>query len=325
MPVYFHKPKQRWRWTFLRRIPGRGRVRASKLLPAGWTRAEAETYDRKETARAYALATGVSEQSPMIDAAVALYQQHRTNHQRGGKKADQHLAMLEDYYEGRPLTDLPAISQEFIADQRDALSPDTIRNRLAYLKAACRYAWKHHALTPQDPTVRMEIPSPGAARQVYVTAKDLRRLIKHFDDPEAAAVTRMAFYTGLRWIAELLPRQPEDVKRVGRQVWLSVGTTKNATPRMVPVHPAILRDLRRLPFERHWRDYYAAFERARKKAGMPHVRMHDLRHSLASAIISQGGTLSDVQAALHHKDAASAKRYSHLYPERLRRIMRRVG
>jgi len=159
---------------------------------------------------------------------------------------------------------------------------------------------------------------------VYVTVKDLNRLLREFDDPEARALTRMAFYTGLRWIAELLPRRPEDVKRVGRQVWLEAGITKNGTPRMVPVHPAILKDLKRLPFQRHWRDYYAAFERARKKAKLPGLRMHDLRHSLASAIISGGGTLSDVQAALHHQDAASAKRYSHLYPDRLRAVMRRV-
>lgn len=325
MPIYFHKPKQRWRWTYLRRIPGRGRVRASKLLPAGWSRQQAEAYDRKETARTHALATGVEQRVPLIDEAVKLYQDNRTKHQRGGKKADCHLAMLLDYYEGRPITDLPAISQEFISEQRGALAPDTIRNRLAYLKAACRYAWKHHNLTDQDPTSRMEIPSAAPGRQVYVTVPELNALLRACKDTEARAVIRMAFYTGLRWITDLLPRQPSDLKRLNGGIWLSVGMTKNGTPRMVPIHPAIRADLKRLPFKRHWRDYYGEFMKARSKAGMKHLRMHDLRHSLASEIISTGGTLSDVQAALHHQDAASAKRYAHLYPSRLRKIMRRVG
>jgi len=94
---------------------------------------------------------------------------------------------------------------------------------------------------------------------------------------------------------------------------------------MVPIHPAISKEIKMLPFTGHWRNYYKSFERARKKAGLPHVRMHDLRHSLASEIISNGGTLSDVQAALHHESVASSKRYAHLYPERVRAVMLRVG
>ncbi len=112
---------------------------------------------------------------------------------------------------------------------------------------------------------------------------------------------------------------------MGRETWLYVGETKNGTPRMVPVHPAIRNELKRLPFQRHCRDYYAAFERARQKAGMMHVTMHDLRHSLASEIISRSGTLADVQAALHHRSVVSARPYAHLYPERLTEIILKIG
>jgi site-specific recombinase XerD len=93
---------------------------------------------------------------------------------------------------------------------------------------------------------------------------------------------------------------------------------------MKPVHPAIMEDLKRLPFTRHPRTYYAAFERARERAGMPWLVAHDLRHSLASDIISRGGTLPDVQGALHHDSVQSAKRYAHLYPERLRAVLMAV-
>lgn len=323
MPVYFDQDKNRWRFTFNRKIR-RVRHRASKLLPGGWTRGRAETFERQETARLYALATGIERREPLIDEAVDLYRLHRLKGQRGGHKAERHLAALLDYYRGRPVSALPDISRKYAEEQRGALAPDTIRNRLAYLKAACRYAWKQHGLTEQDPTARMTIPPAGRGREVYVTVGQLNGLLRKYDDPEAAAVAKLAFYTGLRWISELLPRQPADVRVNRGQVWLYAGMTKNGTPRMVPVHPVIRSSLKYLPFKRHWRDYYAAFERARKRAGLPHLRMHDLRHSLASEIISRGGTLSDVQAALHHQDAASAKRYAHLYPARTRLIMLKV-
>lgn len=324
MPVYFDKQKKRWRFTFARRIKG-SRYRASKLLPAGWTRVRAEAFDRKETGDLYANATGTERREAVINEAVELYTRHRLSQHRAGHQAERHLAAIQLYWTGRPLAALPDVARTIVQTYRGVWSQDTIRNRLAYLKAACRYAWKHHGLAEHDPTSRMAIPGAGKGRQVYLTVPELNRLLKHFDDPEAAAVAKIAFYTGLRWISELLPRQPEDVKVNRGQAWLLAGTTKNGTPRMVPVHPAILPALKLLPFTRHWRDYYAAFERARKAAGLEHVRMHDLRHSLASEIISRGGTLADVQGALHHTSVVSARRYAHLYPKRLASIMLKVG
>jgi integrase len=141
-----------------------------------------------------------------------------------------------------------------------------------------------------------------------------------------AAIVRLAFYCGLRWVSELLPRQPADVCKIDGTTWLTVGKTKNGLPRMVPVHPRALADLKRLPFDRaHWRTYYAEFEAAREKINRPEVTMHDLRHSLASAIISAGGTLSDVQGALHHESMQSSARYAHLYPSRLKDVLFQVG
>ena len=324
MPVYFDRQKQRWRFVFNRVIRG-ARHRTSKLLSAGWTRGRAEAFDRQETARAYAIASGIERREPLIEEAVDLYRAHRLKQHRAGHKAERHLAALVTYYSGYPLSALPDLARRYVDEQRGALAPATIRNRLAYLKAACRYAWKHHGLTEHDPTTRMAIPGVKNERHVYLKLRDLKRLAANCEDLETRAIIRLAFYTGLRWISELLPRQPEDIRVNRGQVWLYVGLTKNGTPRMVPIHPDVRRELKRLPFRRHWRDYYAEFEKARKATNMEHVRMHDLRHSLASEIISHGGTLADVQGALHHEDAASAKRYAHLYPERLRLVMLRIG
>lgn len=323
MPCYFDSAKGRWRFQFNRLI-GNERHRASRLLPKDWNRTKAEAYARKEEGRLYALATGIEREERLIDDAVDLYIKHRIPKQRAGHKAALHLAALLPYYEGRKLSELSDVSRDF-CDAGHNLGAGTVHNRLAYLKAACRYAWKHHKICEHDPTASMDIPPANNERQVYITIPQLNALLKCFDDKESAALAKMAFYTGLRWIADLLPRTPQDVRRQGRELWLDIGPTKNGTPRMVPVHDAIRGCLRYLPFGRHWRTYYADFERARAKAELPHITMHTLRHSLASAIVSNGGTLVDVAAALHHKSVVSSKRYSHLYPERVRSIMLKVG
>src|SRR5437879_639576 len=86
MPVYVDKSKGRWRFTFNRVIAGK-RTRATKLLPKGWSRTQAEKYDREETARLYAVAAGLERPEASIGAAVALYLDHRIPNLRNGKKA----------------------------------------------------------------------------------------------------------------------------------------------------------------------------------------------------------------------------------------------
>lgn len=41
-------------------------------------------------------------------------------------------------------------------------------------------------------------------------------------------------------------------------------------------------------------------------------------------IVSAGGTLHDVSAALHHKSLASSRRYAHLSPERVKSVIFKV-
>jgi len=50
----------------------------------------------------------------------------------------------------------------------------------------------------------------------------------------------------------------------------------------------------------------------RRKAGCPDLRIHDLRHSFASAAISAGLTLAQIGELLGHKNAQTTMRYAHL-------------
>lgn len=330
MPIYYDKAKRAYRFQFNRIIEGR-RHRASRLLPAGWSQAQADAYGRQEEARLYSLASGLRQDIPLIAEAVALYLTHRVPNLRNGPKGRttaQNLALMVPWIEGRTLDALPQVARDYIAANPD-LSASTLHNRLAYLRAAVRYAHKKHQLGERDYTAGMDIPVPRNQRHVYLRVEqmeELRQAIPADDDigKDARAIVRIAFYTGLRWAAELLPRLPEDIIRVGRQAWLQTGMTKNGAPKMVPVHPAITADLKRLPFKHHQRTYYARFEEARTTLGWTDVVMHTMRHSHASALISQGETLAVVGKALAHKSPQSTTRYAHLYPEVVARAVRKM-
>jgi integrase len=62
---------------------------------------------------------------------------------------------------------------------------------------------------------------------------------------------------------------------------------------------------------------YYSWDTARKLAGMPELRIHDLRHSFASFLVNAGRSLYEVQELLGHSDIRTTSRYAHLNRERL--------
>ncbi len=60
---------------------------------------------------------------------------------------------------------------------------------------------------------------------------------------------------------------------------------------------------------RHW------FEDAVKKAGIEHIRWHDLRHSFASRLVMAGVDIRTVASLMGHKKIQMTMRYSHLSPQ----------
>ena len=62
---------------------------------------------------------------------------------------------------------------------------------------------------------------------------------------------------------------------------------------------------------------FYSWNTARRSVGLHDVRIHDLRHSFASALVNRGATLFDVQKLLGHSSPKMTERYSHLTPGRL--------
>jgi len=73
---------------------------------------------------------------------------------------------------------------------------------------------------------------------------------------------------------------------------------------------------------------YAAFDGlwygALARAGIADFRIHDLRHTCASYLASQGASLLEIADVLGHRTMAMVKRYSHLAQEHKTSVIERM-
>lgn len=164
------------------------------------------------------------------------------------------------------------------------------------------------------------------ARERYVTAEEAARLVQAAGatrNPQLAAVVRLLLLTGMR-VSELLSARWEHVD-VDRRTLL-VPMSKTGRSRYVPLAGAAVEVIEGLPRavgavflfpnprdpSRHLTTVTNGFQSARAAAGLPDIRIHDLRHSAASFMVNSGVDLFAVGKVLGHASVQSTQRYAHL-------------
>lgn len=321
MPIYRDRARGAFVFEFDRRIPGAGRVRARKRLPRSWNQAQADAFDREHCARLYAQAAGIQRCDFLIEEAVASYLTERVPHLKAGKNTAAELAGMFWAYQGRPISALADVCKAYRlkATKEDGtpLAPATLRNRIRYLVAACRYAWKEHGMAEADPGAAVTVPEVKNERQVYRGRADMLRAARAMKNRQARMALRIAFYSGMRL---------SEIRRADQRgtAWV-LDDTKNGNPRIVPIHPRVAVCARhfdqatpKITIQRCW-------EKARDKVGLQGMHFHDWRHSAASELINAGVDLFTVGRVLGHKDARSTARYSHLAVDSLAAAVGRIG
>lgn len=320
MPITRHHTG-RWYYQFDRVIAGR-RTRANRLLPEGTTRAQALDFERRETARLFELATGGQQPEPLIADAVLVYLEHKAPQLKIHRTLIDVLAMMEPYYRSRPLSELAEVGRDYTAKVGPTISAATLRNRLAYLRAACRWAWKHHGLGQHDPAERLVLPKVKNARHVYLSREQAVGVFRRMGLGWARDAARVAFYTGWR-IGEVLAAEPVETPA---GLFLAIADSKNGDPRLVPVHRKIEHLVRR-----HWPPQTTIWtvskqtKTALRAQGLGHARLHDLRHSAASEMINNGVDLYTVGKVLGHHTTVSTARYAHLAADKLQAAVALIG
>lgn len=349
MPITRHQRTGRWLYQFDRVIAGK-RQRANKLLPAGWTRAQAQEFDRIQSSSLYAVASGVQPVEHLVDDAVLLYLKHHAPTLKNFADIEAALAILLPYYQGRLITELPEIARSYATDHATTLAAGTVKNRLAYLRAACRWAWKHHSIGEHDPGERMVLPKVRNARQVYLDRADMLRIARAMSLGPARAAMRVGFYSGMR-ANEVLRSAVVDTG-AGLALAVTDEDSKNGLPRLVPVHPRVAHLVRGCAAnnpkackappktkkaqrkgrpEISWPPRVTVWtvsketKAAMRAVGLGHARLHDLRHSAASEMINAGVDLYTVGGVLGHKSAVSTQRYAHLATAKLAAAVSTIG
>ena len=326
MSSYFDKNRSRWVFEFNKIING-GRVRASKTLPEGWSRSKAQAFDKAETDRLYEVATGLTKERVTIEAAVAIYIKNRCPNLKNGDNVIKELARTHWAYAGRYLDELQAVSAEYqagaIIAAKDGstrpLKPASVKNKLSYLRAACRYAQKFHGLG-KGIAFDVEMPRFNNERKFYADRGQMIGIARQCKNRYARALIRISFYSGMR-VGELINIGIDSA--ILRNGFLLVDT-KNGTDRIVPIHPRInvLRKYLPIPYKKRWMQRLIRV--AMDTQGLGHLHLHDMRHSAASAMINNGVPLHIIGAVLGHKDARSTARYSHLATETLKSAIMKI-
>lgn len=179
-----------------------------------------------------------------------------------------------------------------------------------------------------NPTHGVDLFEVNNAKERFLSQAEAQKLIQVLQDsenPQLQYIVPMLLLLGCRK-RELLDSQWQDWD-LERRLW-RIPMTKNGRPRHVPLSGKVLEILAQLP---RWEgcpyvvpnpktlkpfvQIFYSWDTARKQAGMPELRMHDLRHSAASFLINSNHSLYVVQKLLGHTQIKTTARYSHLAPE----------
>jgi integrase len=188
-------------------------------------------------------------------------------------------------------------------------------------------------------------------RDKYLSPDQTQALVRALDadeDQTTAAAIALLIVTGARRSEVMLTRW-ENVD-FGRNM-LTVPRSKTGRPRYIPLSPYAVAILHRQlaksqaaeaarvagdqdnegraaanphVFPSHRRPgkplegLRGAWKRAKAVAGLPpDLRIHDLRHSFASALANAGTPLNEIGTVLGHTQLSTTNRYAHHSPQRL--------
>lgn len=192
--------------------------------------------------------------------------------------------------------------------------------------------------TETNPASGIELFEENNKRERFLTAEEVQRLVacvRESDNPQLQYIVPLLLLLGCRK-RELLDSQWSHFD-LERRTW-RIPLSKNGKARHVPLSADVLAIMAQVP---RWDDcpyvvpnpktkkpyvsFFYSWDTARKQAGLPEVRVHDLRHSTASFLVNSGRSLYEVQKILGHTQLKTTQRYAHLSQETLLEAVDSLG
>lgn len=246
---------------------------------------------------------------------------------------------LQPHFSGIPAEKIRRSNVAGYIEKRksDGVAARTINRELDLLSAAFNYVRIQREWNVQNPVTGMSLKEPEG-RLRWLSHAEAVALIseaaKEQKSPHLADFVRLALNTGCRK-NELLKLSWDRVDLTSNYIRLEGENTKSGKRRAVPLNEeacqALLnrsrfrekycpnsmwvfahKDGRRVQFMQN------GFQAACKRAGIVDFRVHDLRHTCASWLVSAGVQLFEVRDLLGHSSINMTERYAHLAPENLK-------
>lgn len=186
----------------------------------------------------------------------------------------------------------------------------------------------------RNPVRSVRRPRFDNKRERFLTSDEIERLLTAAAasaNPRLKPIVHLLLLTGAR-VSELLHAKWEHVD-LERRKWL-IPISKSGKARYVPLAQAAVAIIEALPriedspylipnpdTGKPFVSIKHAWQTARRKARLEGVRIHDLRHSAASAMVNAGVDLFAVGKVLGHASFASSQRYAHVANETLMRAV----
>jgi len=265
------------------------------------------------------------------------YLPHAKVHKRTWKKdSELHDLRLKAVFGGERLDRIRRheIQAFHVALKNDGLSPAYADHFVKLLRHALNLAVEWEMLD-RNPASRVHLFNADNRVEHQLDDDQLEKLLKVLRSDSgrnhtARMVALFLLSTGAR-LNEALRAKWREVDRENRVWRIPAATSKSKKVRSVPLNASAIDVLDRLDTEDRFdwlfvnrrtgkplTTIHKVWDRLRIEAGLPHLRIHDLRHMYASFLVNSGRTLYEVQQILGHSNPVVTQRYAHLSSRALR-------
>ena len=178
-----------------------------------------------------------------------------------------------------------------------------------------------------NPASRIHMFEEDNQQERYMNDVQLGNLLEVLRTDSARSVCLITMFllaTGCR-LGEVLSATWPQVDKDKRVFRVSASNSKSKRMRPVPLNDTAIEVLNQLDTEGVYEHLFInkktkkpyvniakVWDKLRTKAGLPKLRLHDLRHQAASHLINSGSSLYIVQQILGHSDPSVTQRYAHL-------------